>query len=286
MPDDLIADYLERLEMKNYSAHTLRAYRSDLRQAEAALGAPLHLVVEHKLEAYAAGLSRKLAPTSVRRKHAALREFFEYTRRAKVRTDDPTVGFEAPKLEDRLPVHLNDTQIAQLLGTLRGNTPADRREAVILKAFYYTGMRACELARLDVEDLLFDQKEIRVFGKGKRERMLPMSPQLGAALFAYLDDHPTKAGALFIRLTGERTRLGYDAIAAIVKAAGQRVGLVGRKFSCHKLRHTFATRLINRKVSINKIQKLMGHRRIDTTTIYANTSIDTEVKDEVNKALG
>lgn len=285
MPDDLIADYLERLELKNYSDHTLRAYNSDLRQAEVALGAPLHMVAEHKLDAYAAGLGRKLAPATVRRKHASLREFFEFCRKVKARGDDPTANFEAPKLEERLPVYLNDGQIAQLLAALGGDTPLQRRNAALVKTFYYTGMRACELGRLDVEDLDFDARELRVFGKGRKERQLPISSQLGAALWAWLDVHPTRNGPLFVTLAAPHRRLSYDAIADVVKSELAAAGLGGKKFTCHKLRHTFATRLINRKVSIDKIRVLMGHRRIDTTTIYANTRISADVAQEVNDAL-
>jgi site-specific recombinase XerD len=282
--DSPIAAYLERLQLKNFSTHTLRAYRGDLQQAEAVLG-PLHLVDEDRLEAYAAGLARKLKPTSVRRKHAALRGFFEHCQRSRVRVDDPTKRFEAPKLEDRLPVYLSDSQIAQLLAALAGTSPRQRRDAAIVSCFYYTGMRAGELVGLDVADLAFDNRELKVFGKGKRERNLPITPPLGAALWAWLDLHPTKTGALFIRLTAPHPRLSYDAVADVVAKALARADLSGRHFGCHKLRHTFATRLINRKVSIDKIQKLLGHRRIDTTTIYAHTKLGTELLAELRDAL-
>jgi site-specific recombinase XerD len=282
--DSPIAAYLERLSLKNFSVHTLRAYRGDLQQAEAVLG-PLHLVDEDRLEAYAAGLARKLKATSVRRKHAVLRGFFEHCQRTKVRTDDPTKRFEAPKLEDRLPVYLSDSQIAQLLEVPHGATARERRDAAIIRCLYYTGMRAGELVGLDVADLDFDSRELKVFGKGKRERTLPITPPLGAALWAWLDFHPTKTGPLFIRLTAPHPRLSYDAVADVVQKELARADLAGRHFSCHKLRHTFATRLINRKVSIDKIQKLLGHRRIDTTTIYAHTKLGTELLAELRDAL-
>lgn len=281
----LIDAYIDRLALKNFSKHTLRAYASDLHQAEAALGAPLEATTDERLEAYASGLARELKPTSVRRKHASLRGFFLFARRHKVRTDDPTIGFEAPKLEDRLPVYLVDKQIHQLLGALRDETPADLREAAIISCLYYTGMRAGELVGLDVEHLDLAAHELRVFGKGKKERKLPVSDGLDAALVAWLAVHPSKTSALFVRLEPPYGRLGYDRVSEIVKGALARAGLGGRKFSCHKLRHTFATRLINRRVSIDKIQKLLGHRRIDTTTIYANTRIGSDLLDELNGAL-
>ena len=289
MPDH-VAAYLTRLDLKGYSKHTLRAYAGDLRQAAAKLG-ELELVDQDLLEAYAAGLARRLKPTSVRRKHAAIRGYFEHLVRTRVRPDNPAVGFEAPKLEERLPCHLSAAQVEQLLGVLRHDTPTERREAAIVACLYFTGMRAGELVGLNVEDLDFGARQLRVFGKGRRERTLPLGSQLGAALYAWLDVHPGSFRCtqrddrtpLFIRLDGDRGRLSYDAAAAVVKGALSRAGL-GR-FSCHKLRHTFATRLINRKVAIDKIRVLLGHRRIDTTTIYARTELGADMVHELDQAL-
>jgi site-specific recombinase XerD len=285
MPD-LIDAYLDRLALKNFSEHTIRAYRGDLRQAEAAVGAPLVKVEDWAIEAYASGLSRKLKPTTVRRKQAALRGFFEHAQRVKARLDDPTKVFEAPKLEERLPIYLNDLQISTVLESLGGDTPRARREAALFCCLYYTGMRAGELVGLDVELLDFGARELRVYGKGKKERTLPLSAHLATALRAWLEVRPgPPGGPLFVRLEAPHGRLGYDAVAEVVKGVFKRAGLAGRKFSCHKLRHTFATRLVNRKVSIDKIQKLLGHRKLETTTIYTHTALGSDLIDELDGAL-
>lgn len=283
---DLIQDYLDRLKLKNFSEHTLRCYGLDLRQAEASIGKPLATASNEELEAYIAGLGRKgMKGTTVRRKQASLRGFFNHCIRAKVVVVDPTGNFEPPKVEDRLPIYLNAAQVQSLLDSLREDSPAARREAAIVKCLYYTGMRAGELVGLNIEDLFIDERELRVFGKGRRERMLPISDALALAIAAWLEVHPSGKGPLFVSLQNHHRRLSYDSVYKIVKGVMARAGLGNRKFSCHKLRHTFATRLINRKVSIDKIQKLLGHRRIDTTTIYAHTELGSDLRSALENAL-
>jgi site-specific recombinase XerD len=283
---DMIQDYLERLKLKNFSDHTLRCYGLDLRQAEASIGKPLATASNEELEAYIAGLGRKgMKGTTVRRKQASLRGFFNHCIRAKVVTLDPTGNFEPPKVEDRLPIYLNAAQVQALLDSLKEGSATERREAAIVKCLYYTGMRAGELVGLDIEDLFLEERELRVFGKGRRERMLPISDALALSLAAWLEVHPSKKGALFVSLQTHNRRLSYDSVYKIVKGVMARAGLGNRKFSCHKLRHTFATRLINRKVSIDKIQKLLGHRRIDTTTIYAHTELGSDLRSALENAL-
>ena len=283
---DMIRDYLDRLKLKNFSEHTLRCYGLDLRQAEASIGKALATATHEELEVYIAGLARKgMKGTTVRRKQASLRGFFNHCVRQRVIGIDPTGNFEPPKVEDRLPIYLNAAQVQALLDALGGETPADRREAAIVKALYYTGMRAGELVGLNIEDLFLDERELRVFGKGRRERMLPISDALAQAIGEWLAVHPVGKGALFVSMQNHHRRLSYDSVYKIVKAVMARAGLGNRKFSCHKLRHTFATRLINRKVSIDKIQKLLGHRRIDTTTIYAHTELGSDLRSALETAL-
>jgi integrase/recombinase XerD len=283
---DMIRDNLDRLKLKNFSEHTLRCYGLDLQQAEASLGKPLVQATHEELEVYIAGLGRKgMKGTTVRRKQASLRGFFNHCLRQKVIVLDPTGNFEPPKVEDRLPIYLNAAQVQSMLDCLQGEDPTELREAAIVKALYYTGMRAGELVGLNIEDLFLEERELRVFGKGRRERMLPISDALAQALHAWLAVHPVGKGPLFVSLHNHHRRLSYDSVYKIVKGVMARAGLGNRKFSCPKLRHTFATRLINRKVSIDKIQKLLGHRRIDTTTIYAHTELGSDLRSALENAL-
>jgi integrase/recombinase XerD len=284
--NDWITDYLERLKLKNFSAHTLRCYELDLKQAQTAIAKPLGEATSQELEKYIAHLIRQgLKGTTVRRKQASLRGFFNHCIRARFVDVDPTLNFEPPKVEERLPIYLNASQVQTMLDKLDISSDQGLRESAIVKSLYYTGMRAGELANLDIEDVFLEDRELRVFGKGRRERMLPISEALYVVLSEWIDVHPVKKGALFVQLTGSHHRLTYDSIYKIVKNVMQKSGLGNRKFSCHKLRHTFATRLINRKVSIDKIQKLLGHRRIDTTTIYAHTELGSDLRSALESAL-
>jgi integrase/recombinase XerD len=287
MATDHITGYLNRLQLKDFSPNTLDAYRRDLRQAEKALGMQLHQADADDLEAFVASLHRAGAKgTTIRRKQAAMRGFFEHLQRKRVRDDDPTKAFEAPKLERRQAVFLNAGQVETMLATLGTESPAALRERAIVNTFYFTGARLAELVALDVEDLLFEERQLRVFGKGRKERWIPMSDQLVAVLRDWLAVHPTGAGPLFVTVRGERGRVGRDAVAKVVKAVYARAGIDVKKFSTHKLRHTFATRLVNRKVSIDKIQKLMGHASIETTTRYAQTDVGADMADTLTRALG
>lgn len=286
MPD-LIAGYLDRLKLKNFSENSLRAYAQDLRQAARAIGGPLEAATPEQLGAFLDGLARAgLKGTSIRRKQASIRGFFAHLMKGRAIALDPTGNFEPPRLEKKLPVYLKDGQIATLMAALNGETPDRTRERAIVLLLYFTGMRAGELVALDLDHLDLEDREIRVYGKGRKERILPMGDRLIDALRAYLAIRPGPArGPLFLTTRKPYVRLGYDGVDAIVKGAFARAGLAGRKFSSHKLRHTFATRLINRKVDISKISKLMGHAKLDTTTIYAHTELNAELRHDLDAAL-
>lgn len=283
-PDPITA-YLNRLINRGRSKATVKAYGLDLRQADAALPAGLARATRAQLESYIDELAAAGAKGStVQRKQASLRGFFDYLNRSELRTDDPTKGLEPPSREERLPVYLQPDQVAQLLGTLTGNSESDRRTAAIILCLYYTGMRAGELRALNVEDILWEERKIRVFGKGRRERLVPMVDELAHVLERWLVIHPRRRiGPLFVSLYSPHKRLGYRGIARVVDQALAAAGLEG--FTCHKFRHTFATRAVNRNVSLDKIQRVLGHRRIDTTTIYAHTELGQELREDLSEAL-
>lgn len=283
---DLIGDYLDRLTVRNYSPATIKSYGEDLAHAQGAVGKDLVKATEEDLERYMAQLSRAgLKPSTIKRKQSALRGFYDHCRRRKKLKVRPSDNLEAPKLEERLPVHLTPGQVEKLIDALAGDTLEQRRDAAIVMCLYQTGMRAGELVGLTFNDLFLDERELRVFGKGRRERMLPVTEQLAAALKRWVAVHPTGEGPLFVGIRYPHNPLKYQGAWLVVKKALARAGLAGRKFSPHKLRHTFATRLLSRKVELDKIQKLLGHRRIDTTTIYAHTKIESGLADRMGEAL-
>jgi site-specific recombinase XerD len=286
MSSPAVEAYISHLQFRNCSPHTLRSYRLKLDTAEAALGRPLLEVSREELEAFVASKAKSgVKGATIRGYQTVLKSFFAYCRKHELTEKDPTARFESPKLEKRMPIYLTKKHVEALLGALRTATAIDKREAAIIKCFYYTGMRAIELGRLDVADVDLIERRIRVFGKGSKERLLFITDELAKALDAWLAVHPTGAGPVFCSLTTTPRRLTYDAIRRIVARVIHRAGLANRKFSPHKLRHTFATSLINGGVSINEIQLLMGHSSISTTQIYAHTQIGQNTISALNRVL-
>lgn len=283
---DPIALYLDRLRLRNCSEHTLRNYRAELVQAQAAIAKPLTEATARDLDRYMAREGKRgLKAGTVKKKQTVLRSFFKWALRYGHAAADPTIHFDPPKDEHRLAIHLEPGEVAALLTACDGGTPHDRRAMAIVACLYYAGMRACEVVNLNCEDLRFGEvAELRVFGKGKKERLIPACAALRSAIEAWLDCHPTRTGPVFVRI-GSGRRLTYDSVYKIVRSALQRAGLTGRKFSPHKLRHSFATRLVRNNVPIERIQKLLGHASIATTQIYAHSNIDQGTRDAMERIL-
>jgi integrase/recombinase XerC len=279
------------------SAHTVRAYESDLRQfldhVAAIAGVKPRAIAPAALdrgavrsflaEVHAAGLSRATAA----RKLAAIRTFLRYLRREELMEGDPGSLVATPKREIRMPSHLSEREMAALVETPSAADPLGRRDRAILELFYASGLRLSELAGLDVDDVNLRARMARVLGKGGKERMVPFNGSTAAAIRAYLPDreelrHPGKgrldhgrpatAGRdepLFVNFRG--TRLSTRSIDRLVRryaaACSTRLGI-----SPHALRHSFATHLLQRGADLRAIQELLGHSRLSTTQRYTHVN--------------
>lgn len=293
-----IEAYLDRLALRGSSKHTLKAYRLDLLQAERALGLQLEQANAREVESWLASLARAGAGwATIRRKQAAVRGFFGHLVRVGQLQQDPTLNLEPPKAKDRLPVYMKPDQAASLLEALDSGVEADRqqryqreaRDAAAVGTLYFTGIRASELLGLDIERVDFAAGELRVIGKGDRERVVPMPKALAVLLQRWLAVRPgdPTRGPLLVTLwpPGQHRRLGPGGLARLFKSALARAGITGR-YTPHKMRHTYATRLLaGRKVDITKIQKLLGHRKIDTTMIYAHADLGGDLRAAIEDAL-
>lgn len=268
----MILQFIEYLKLRQLSRHTLRAYRQDLQLAQAFIGMPLQQVKDEDLERYWHSV-RDVKPATLRRKQAAVRQFFRYCLRLKLVDTDPTANFMPPKLPQRLPTYLGLADIERLFRQVQSvESPMAVRDLAILKMFYYTGMRASEVEGMNLGDVLWEEQQVRVFGKGRKERLIPLHPELSRALERWLEIRPkTTNRALFVTLRPDYRRLSYQGLYFIIKRCFRRANIDVHRFSPHKLRHTFATHLLSRRVAINEISKLLGHSRLDTTQIYAHT---------------
>jgi integrase/recombinase XerC len=287
--------FLEHLALnRSVSAHTVRAYESDLMQFLHHVGAiggvkpreiePQALdrgaVRSFLAEIHAAGLSRATAA----RKLAAIRTFLRYLRREELVEGDPGSLVATPKREIRIPAHLTEGEMAELLESPSAADPLGRRDRAILELFYASGLRLSELAGLDVDDVNLRARIARVRGKGGKERMVPFNGTTARAIRDYQPDReylastaapgrrPPQRGArqpLFVNFRG--TRLSTRSIDRLVRryaaACSTRLGI-----SPHALRHSFATHLLQRGADLRAIQEMLGHSRLSTTQRYTHVN--------------
>jgi tyrosine recombinase XerC len=273
--ESAIAGFLRELETGGASPHTLRAYRSDLRElgawASACAREPGELRYRD-LRAYAAALSeRGLARSSVARKLAAIRSLGENLTRTGVAASNPAALLPTPKRASRLPRVIPSDDSARLLERIPARTPLEVRDRAMLELAYASGLRVEELRTLRVDDLDFESETVHVRGKGGKERVVPIGEPAQAALRRYLETaRPALAGrdseaTLFVSVRG-RPLHSSDVRRRLerwVRAAGLPSGV-----SPHTLRHSFATHLLEGGADLRSIQELLGHSSVSTTQVY------------------
>jgi integrase/recombinase XerC len=305
---------------RNASAHTVRAYESDLCQflGHIAMNAGVkrsdlepESLDRTALRSFLAHLHKQgLSRASAARKLAAARTFLRYLRREGSIEHDPGSLVVTPKRDIRMPAHLSEAEMSALLGA-PGDTPLGRRDRAILELFYASGLRLSELTGLDLDDASLSSKMVRVLGKGGKERIVPFNTSTAKALREYLNDRERLVGgaakaAPYKRGAPERTRYkegeadrrGRRRDPLFVNYRGSRLTvrsvdrLVRRHvaasstrlgISPHALRHSFATHLLQRGADLRAIQELLGHARISTTQRYTHVNA-AQLLEVYNKA--
>jgi integrase/recombinase XerC len=279
--------YMHHLRAERHaSAHTLRSYRSDLEELRAFLvaGGPkrrdvaVGRVTTESLRAYAAAKLKSSRRSTVSRKISAIRGFFTFlAARGSIRRD-PAADLAAPKIEKRLPVFLPIDDTERLLnGLADGDVWADRDRA-ILETLYSSGLRVSELVGLDWTDVDFENECVRVFGKGRKERIVPIGEIALDALRSYrreLAGQGIERAAVFVNRRGGR--LTTRSVARFVEHYVARSG-TPIAASPHALRHTFATHLLNQGADLRAIQELLGHSSLSTTQRYTHVNLDHLMK--------
>jgi integrase/recombinase XerC len=279
------------------SAHTCRAYESDVRQLTVHTGsevAPAQIDADH-IRAWLASLHRRRSPATLGRKLASVRAFFRWLIREGVIQDDPTAGLPMPKLAKRLPSPLSIDDCEQLItndchvrrqSAPEGGDRARRskwmtlRDRALVELLYGTGIRIGELVALDVRDLELRAQEVRVMGKGGKERIVPIPEQARSALDAWLEvrRHPgVLSEPLFISLRARREggprRLAAREARRILGERAVRADL-DQHVHPHRLRHSYATHLLDMGADLREIQELLGHASLSTTQKYTAVSIE------------
>ena len=287
--DDLpieVVDLLTWLRVeRGRSANTLAAYRNDLRAYVAWLderGTTIGEVTEPDLNDYVAHLrSQGRASSSVKRSLVAVRGLHRFLAEEQEGRPDPAADLEMPKVPKGLPKALSEPEVAALLDAVVGDDPIARRDRAILEVLYGTGLRISELVGLSLADLDLDAGLLRAFGKGSKERIVPVGRFATAALVAWLGPggrpelEPERwarrgdAEAIFLNTRGGR--LSRQGAWIVVRRAGEQVGLGGR-LSPHVLRHSCATHMLDHGADIRSVQELLGHASISTTQVYTLVS--------------
>lgn len=268
--------FLTRLRAaKNYSPHTLRAYRADLEAFAAkfpdveAGGLDRAHVRRHLAELQSGAASR----ATVLRKASALRSFVKFLRAEGELKRDPFLGVPLPKRTRSLPKFLTEAEMDEILSapTASGDTGSERDRAMI-ELLYSSGLRRAEVSVLNVGDLDLLSGTLRVFGKGSKERLVPVGKEALGRLRAYLRSRggPADGEPLFANLRG--ARLSSEGVAFVVRRWVKRSSLM-KKVTPHVFRHSFATHLLNRGCNIREVQEMLGHADLNTTQIYTHVSL-------------
>jgi site-specific recombinase XerD len=273
--DEALAGYDRDLRARSAAERTRRAYGVDLGQFVAwAKGAGLEPgEVRHRdVRRYGAGLSAQGgAPATVARKLAAIRGLFDFLVRTEKVGQNPADLVSSPKREEKLPRLLSGEQVRSLLERIPARTPLELRDRAMLELAYSCGLRCEEIVTLDVGSVDFESEQIRVLGKGSKERLLPVGEPAQKALRRYAEkgrhalSGDDREQALFLSKSGRRL-----SNSDVTRRLGLwvRSAAIGAGVSPHSLRHSFATHLLEGGADLRTIQELLGHASISTTQVY------------------
>jgi integrase/recombinase XerC len=259
---------------RHASPHTIRAYLTDLRQFLAVAG-PLRTVAPDTIRHWLRTLDGEAERTSIGRKLAAVRSFYHFLVDGGRVRRDPTLGISTPKTSRKLPVHLTLDEVDRLLVAPAADRWLGLRDRAMLEVLYSSGLRVSELAGLDWEAIDVQTGCLRVLGKGRKERVVPIGRPALRALATYREAAraagvPASTGPVFRNARGGRltTRSVARLMERHVLASGAATGA-----SPHALRHTFATHLLGAGADLRAIQELLGHASLSTTQRYTHVDL-------------
>jgi integrase/recombinase XerC len=296
MISDLLSSFLDHLRYeRNVSAHTLRNYESDLQQFLGYLNPPNeksngkkgtepdiktidHITIREWLATLHSEHKKK---SSIARKLAALRTFLQFLVREGVVESNPAKLVSTPRKEKKLPVHLSVEDAIRFIETPDADTDFGKRDRAILELLYATGVRVAELVQLNLRDIDFNNKLLRVFGKRRKERIVPFGDPAARALREYLSVREkflmnapvTKRDAQPLILNYQGTRMTTRSVGRLVEKHIRMCAGI-HDISPHALRHSFATHLLDSGADLRDIQALLGHARLSTTQVYTHVSME------------
>lgn len=288
--NDLLDSFLSFLVVeKGLSENTLESYGRDLKKfllfiESRGITSAREIRYGDILDFMTHSREEGLGATSIVRSMVSVKQFFKYLLSEKVLSEDPTAHIKTPKMKKAIPGVISLGDVESILGAPDESTPEGLRDAAMLEILYATGIRVSELIGLKLNDVNFELGFVVVYGKGSKERVVPIGDKARDKLLLYLrDSRPAllkgrESKALFVTRRGAgMTRQGFW---KIIKAQALKAG-VTKKISPHTLRHSFATHLLERGADLRTIQIMLGHSDISTTQIY--THVESERLKEIHK---
>ncbi|MFC1962361.1 tyrosine recombinase XerC, partial [Chloroflexota bacterium] len=263
---------------RNVSPYTVRNYTNDLLNFFDFLREngvkSLNEVNRHTLRSYLSHLNDAgFVKASIARKLSAIRSFFRYLVREEEITRNPAADSTSPKLDRRLPTFLTVAEAKQLVESPDLTRPEGRRDRALLELLYASGLRVSELVNLNLNQVNLNTNEIRVWGKGSKERIVLMGEPAAQTLSQYLlESRPHLVGdrrtsAIFVNRYGERIRA-----RRVQKILEKYAGKMNKRIHPHTLRHTFATHLLDGGADLRVVQELLGHARLSSTQVYTHVT--------------
>ncbi|PID74244.1 MAG: tyrosine recombinase [Desulfobacterales bacterium] len=273
---------------KGYSPHTLKAYRFDVldfiqfflkttddqtpKEIQSQFATELSRLDKTVVRRYLAGqMAKQKSKRTMARRLSSLKSFFNYLVRAGAIPLNPADTIPSPKLDKTLPKFLSVDEVHHFLNTMKQDTWMEKRNLAMFETFYSTGMRISEIHGMDMADVDFTTQMIRVFGKGGKERLVPVGSRALDAIENYRAMLVKDASPVFLNKGFQR--LGIRSIRRILDQVIMACGL-GVKISPHVLRHSFATHMLDAGADLRGIQEILGHASLSTTQIYTHVSMD------------
>jgi integrase/recombinase XerC len=274
---------------KRYSQHTTLSYQNDLGQflnfLDNSFDSPaLKSITAPMIRTWLAGLKEEgLTSRSINRKISTLKSFFKFLMREGIVDTTPMTIITAPKINKRLPAYIEEKDMQTLFEFVEfADDWNGRTEKLVLNLFYNTGMRISELINLKISQLDPAYNQIKVLGKGNKERIIPVDKALMQPLKSYIASHPSESQQEYIFVNENGKQLYAKQVYNFVKKNLSAV-TTSQKKSPHILRHTFATHLTNNGADLNAVKELLGHGSLAATQVYTHNSIE-KLKEVFKKA--
>ena len=289
-----VNEYIERFvdyikSQRGYSPNTVRNYDTDLRhffdyvkKNDNTKSLELEQIDFHVIRAYLGGLFKRYKKTTISRKLSAIRTFFFFLEKSNLNEGNPAAEISSPKQGIYIPEYLNVDDMFMLLDAPEPATLGEVRNQAILELLYSCGIRVSELTGMNIADIDFKERLVRVIGKGNKERIVPIGKKALSSVEKYIEQSaPLRKKSGNIKESGRKPlflnnrggRLSSRSVSTIIKKFVREFGLVN-DITPHSLRHTFATHLLDSGADLRSVQELLGHASLSTTQKYTHVSLD------------